>query len=666
MTQLQLAGMHSLRVIRAAPDRESPAIWVRALRVVRELSDAPDHVVREVRLRRGLNIVWAPPQGARAGVPNADASIAGHTAGKTSFIRLLRYVLGDRHFGSKAVRDRVRERLPHAHVLAEVEVAGETWGVVRPLCFGSHPFSVRGAGVDQILSTPGRGEFREYLDALAAATLSALPATRFPDGDSAISWEHLLQWLTRDQECRFSDIAEWRHPASASEAPSLTSDERHFLLRSVLDLVTDAEREEQERNARLVVDRKRLIERRPLLEYQGRTDTERLRRLLGVDVPPGEGLFSEAGVALVRERQAEVTRQQRAVASAAQARDEALQSRDLAIVGAAGARRDVLEAERLADLQERALGALDDRQAGKAVVQMFADLPPGSDYCSVPLSEARAQRCPLVTSRTVELDERRAARSAPEERAAQAAIVESHRREVGARRSALAAAEAHQRAENGKYVRAQTTYDGVRGTLAAAEAALREVERLVSLAATSWRDAEGAAEEESRLSAEIKASYDQQEALRAERAVALSELSTIFEHVIHALLGPAVQGRVEASGRSLALYAERNGDRDSAALATAKLLAFDLAALTASIEGRGAFPRFLVHDGPREADLALDIYQRLFEYARALESIADGEPAFQYVITTTTEPPEHLRREPWLRLLLSGADGESRLYGMDL
>lgn len=666
MTQLQLAGMQSPRVISAEPGRESPVIWVRALRVVRELSDAPGHLVREVRLRRGLNIVWAPPQDAPAGMPNGEASIAGHTAGKTSFVRLLRYVLGDRHFGSKAVRDRVRERLPQAHVLAEVEVAGETWGVVRPLGLGAHPFSVRGAMIDEILSAPRHDEFRDYLDALATATLSALPATRFPDADVGIGWEHLLPWLTRDQECRFSDVAEWRHPTSASEAPSLTSEQRHFLLRAVLDLVTDAEREEQERNARLVADRKRLLERRPLLEHQGRTDTERLRRLLGIDVPPGDGLFSEAGAALVHERQTEVTRQQRAVAAAAQARNDALQSRDVAVVASADARRDVLEAERLLDLEERALAALDARQAGQTVVQVFSDLPPGSSYCSVPLSEARAQGCPLATPRAVALDERRAARSAAEERAAQVAIVASHRREVDTRRAALAAAEAHHRAENGKYLRAQTAYDGARGTLAAAESALREAERLVSYATTSWRDAGSAAEDEIRLSAEIKASYEQQETLRAERAAALTELSAIFEHVIHALLGPAVHGRVEASGRSLALYAERNGDRDSAALATAKLLAFDLAALTASIAGQGAFPRFLVHDGPREADLALDIYVRLFEYARALETIAEGEPAFQYVITTTTEPPEHLRCEPWLRLLLSGTDGESRLYRMDL
>jgi hypothetical protein len=116
----------------------------------------------------------------------------------------------------------------------------------------------------------------------------------------------------------------------------------------------------------------------------------------------------------------------------------------------------------------------------------------------------------------------------------------------------------------------------------------------------------------------------------------------------------------------LALVVEHQGERESAALATVKLLAFDLAALTESIQGRGSFPRFLLHDGPREADMAADIFERLFLFVRQLETCFSGEPGFQYVVTTTSRPPEELLSDPWLRLTLSGVPAEHRLLRCDL
>ncbi|HXM70803.1 MAG TPA: chromosome segregation protein SMC, partial [Thermoanaerobaculia bacterium] len=120
------------------------------------------------------------------------------------------------------------------------------------------------------------------------------------------------------------------------------------------------------------------------------------------------------------------------------------------------------------------------------------------------------------------------------------------------------------------------------------------------------------------------------------------------------------------AGRALVLGLDYRGERDSAALATLKLLAFDIAALTSSIEGAGSFPRFLLHDGPREADMAPEIYERLFLYARQLEECFAGDASFQYIVTTTTRPPETLQRAPWLRLELAGAPAANRLLRVDL
>ena len=76
-----------------------------------------------------------------------------------------------------------------------------------------------------------------------------------------------------------------------------------------------------------------------------------------------------------------------------------------------------------------------------------------------------------------------------------------------------------------------------------------------------------------------------------------------------------------------------------------------------SIEGVAHQPAILIHDSPREADLGLSIFHRLFHLVHSMEDIGDG-PQFQYILTTTTSPPEELRQEPWLAETLGGAAEE--------
>ena len=64
--------------------------------------------------------------------------------------------------------------------------------------------------------------------------------------------------------------------------------------------------------------------------------------------------------------------------------------------------------------------------------------------------------------------------------------------------------------------------------------------------------------------------------------------------------------------------------------------------------------------------MAPDIYERIFLYARQLEQCFQGEPSFQYVVTTTTQPPADFLAAPWMRLKLAGAPAEERLLRMDL
>jgi len=170
------------------------------------------------------------------------------------------------------------------------------------------------------------------------------------------------------------------------------------------------------------------------------------------------------------------------------------------------------------------------------------------------------------------------------------------------------------------------------------------------------------------LTKEIENTKKTAEAIREDFKRVMSDFSATFNRVIAALIGEDVSAGASFHGRTVQVNLTCRGDFTSAAIETIKILAFDLAVLASSIEGRGHHPRFLVHDGPREADMSAAIYRRFFILAREFERAAkDAEPNFQYIITTTEPPPDEIRQEPWLLApVLDASTQEGRLLKVDL
>ena len=283
--QMRLPGIDPPRQIRPPRVELGPAFWVRRLRVLRELVTGDEYIVRDVELRRGLNIVWAPPLS--AGTDNAlfRDGVASHTAGKSTFCRLVRHILGDGGFAPERDRPRIRSVLPAGWVIADVVVGTRTWIVARPLSIGPHPFCVRDGDIQSIAEATERLDYKEFLSVIGQTTMTQLSATKFPATEEDVQWEHVLPWLVRDQDCRFSDFLNWRHAASGSETPSLDMDERQVVVRSVLGLISSAESAEQQRNARLLSERRDASRWEPLLRHQAETDRNRLSRALGKELP---------------------------------------------------------------------------------------------------------------------------------------------------------------------------------------------------------------------------------------------------------------------------------------------------------------------------------------------------------------------------------------------
>ena len=169
----------------------------------------------------------------------------------------------------------------------------------------------------------------------------------------------------------------------------------------------------------------------------------------------------------------------------------------------------------------------------------------------------------------------------------------------------------------------------------------------------------------SSLATKIEQKRGQVGALRDQQARVFQRLTQNFDAIIRQLVGANSEGRVALTGNGLELSVLKGGNRSTAAIDSLKILAFDIAALCLSIEGATRVPAFLIHDSPREADLGTTPYYQLLRLPLVLEVVGET-PQFQYIVTTTTRPPDDLLKDPWLRLMLRGAPAQERLLQRDL
>jgi hypothetical protein len=95
-----------------------------------------------------------------------------------------------------------------------------------------------------------------------------------------------------------------------------------------------------------------------------------------------------------------------------------------------------------------------------------------------------------------------------------------------------------------------------------------------------------------------------------------------------------------------------------------EILVGDLVCLLDSSHPASAFPSLLIHDCPREADMGPRPYRDFLHLIERIEREAYGDAVpFQYIVTTTTPPPESLQKEPYLRLTLDPSQDEGLLFG---
>ena len=647
-------GLHLLPEL----GRTAPRFWMRRL----VIWEKPGITLREISLRPGLNIVWSPDP-ADHGLSYASEAALGHGSGKTLFCRLLRYVLGEEHFAPEGQRRSIAHALPEGLVGAEVMLDGTQWALLRPLGLGRQHFAVPGIALDQIL-TGGIAAtgIAPFLAALESSILS-------PDVVSLIPVEHPLQaWLvalaslSRDQECRFDKVLDWRSSDSDSGSPvrGLSAIKHLDALRALIGAIDP---EEFRLRAEIVeMDAQQKETAQEATRRLWEADRLRQRLIAAFGLNPGDVVPGRLAIETLRQTAKSRLAQLAAVTLGNDIADlPTLRTH----AEAANQEADRLALE-LAEITARIpeiesmIRRMQGERPGASVAVDNAEIPI-CPICDVPIDRILAEGCKL-SDKLPDLD-------AANQRRAQL------NKDIEAEKYRL-------QSQNTEKSRISLQLGPARKGAKELTRRVREVEQVQESRKEAWFSTRRLIDDANRLEeylneqediqaaaekqvADIEAKREIAAAFRDGQAQVFSRLSLLFDAIIRELVGPTAGGKVILDGNGLKLSIELGGDRSTAAIDSLKVIAFDLAVLGMSIEGGTHLPAFLIHDSPREADLGLSVYHRLFHLVRGLEQ-EQGTPLFQYIVTTTTRPPDEMLDEPWLRDKLGGAPAEARLLRRDL
>jgi uncharacterized protein YydD (DUF2326 family) len=652
-----------------AKGREEPAVWIYKLAVYKSWPPRPDSLLRQVfELRRGLNILRANTTGAT----NEASRLAGHGAGKSTFCRLLRYVLGDEPAGTKAFREGFREKFENGWVLAEVFVAGQRWLVGRPLSqSGYHPWARRDGKLDDPFpESPSRQGFKdEYLAALDQAVFGGMKFRKLADSQKTLDWPRLLPWLSRDQEAHFSGLLEWRHKDSDHNSPELSYEDKANLIRLILGLVDEEEQtvlSDFARKAQLHEDK---VRDRPKLEFTVERERRTLEESLGIQVEsPDAPLLQNTVDQKVTQLRNE---SDQALASTKQ-NDEI--DKLIAEVSQRRAEWGMVNAfiEELEEEIEQAEAKANNSQPPKArprdpFRETLNGMGPFPGYCSHPMTRAWKENCPIAHERAKEDEVTEATREIAAEVKPEVARITAMKADLERRRKVGAPKKAALDTALGALTLGRQRHQN---DLEKLKAPGREAARIEALLASYRKACADLRAWDDELS-DLKRDKEEFDAKLAELANHHRQLgdqfSRIFNQIAQLMLGNAVTGTIRIKGKVLVPELEYHGPRDSAALKVVRWLIFDLAALALGMTNEAAHhPRFLIHDSPRESDLAAAIYVSLFTAAQQLEGDS-GDPAFQYIVTTTEPPADDMTQEPWLLdPVLDASQAAGRLLGVSL
>ncbi|RJR40838.1 MAG: hypothetical protein C4576_19400 [Desulfobacteraceae bacterium] len=655
------------------PVQSEPDVWVSRIMILERITPSPV-VIRDISLSRGLNIVWAEE-------PENDdptAAITGHSAGKTIFCRLLRYVLGERTFGTRAVMELIRKAFPDGYIAAELQVRGRKWAVRRPFGSGRMSFIKGEASIEELFEQRGASVTQEsYPQEIGLESLlDELETGGIVQTGETIQWAHILAWCTRDQEARFQNIHDWRSPRSEAETPSFRFPKAGplFVMRAALGLFLPDELKGEERLAELLRDKDRLNkeieDKRREPQFRVKLYGQQLRQALKTILPDEPDIDSR----LFQSDELFPEDLRGLTVKAREKTEKSIENDEQELLNLQ-AQIDELGAE--LGRQERELAEMETffDLNGAASRELSAELSK-SDERRNKFNEYKHKLCPFgdIYVRDCQyVQDRQRIIHISDIQDTHAIEQEEARRAVA--RQKIETEKINLRKEINQIKEERQNSLERRGALMAR---IRDQQELIRTVERShdelivWKqrlDGLGSYEELDQLRRKLDSTEKEIARFEQDLATLLQQhnenrrrLGSIFSGAVRSVLSSdRYDGRVSLANRELAFHITQGPAMSGEAVETLSVLLADVAALIYNtVSDKAHLPGFLLHDSPREADLGIRIYRSFLRFAASLQEHFEGAERcpFQYFITTTTAPPEDLRDKYMkLRLNASNANG---------
>lgn len=641
--------------------RAQPRLWVETMWLVE--SREPLVFTRTIDLHAGLNIVWAKES---ASSEASGLSSAGHGVGKTSLCLLLRYVLGDEAPAIATLRGKAAGSFPKGGVAAKVHVDGAVWLVFRPYGAYSHSMAARCDALEQLLLGAAANDFSGYSGALEQFSIGRLAARSLPGTNQPLEWRHLLAWCIREQRTRFDGFYHWREGEGLGFKRSRR--DPPLLVGAVLGLV-DLEldkllREIEVKQKQLEQCKERIpeLERTPVFALAHADRQLRLRVRAEEDEPVfmttvGESVESRVQAALQasegdeRRWERDVEQAEDALANAQLHLHELTKARALAEL-AMGIAKSLVDAnhadfERLTKVRDQ-LEGLEGR----------------CDHGNVEFNDCQyIQERKSAVNMTWFQDGRQAKATAPE-------LAERYEdRKVEFERLVKAASDQAQRISEKK---AELRRLRVRvATSESARALLKQSWEQLQVQHTKRAQGGDTAElvEARKRLQQFEAALSSLRAAevsrRSQQSSRVDAIKALTAAVSTRLLGAAGHARFVRGHEIRPFEVARGGE----AYQVLEVLLGDIVCLLDSAVSEASnHPGFLVHDCPREADMSERLYREFFlAAAEAAEQLGeDGGVPFQFIVTTTSPPPEELGASPHVVLELAPGVEEALLFKRQL
>jgi hypothetical protein len=633
--------------------RITPRLWIQHLALFDYYSPAAKF--QEVEFTLGLNVIV----GLDFPNPKQDNDLGGHSVGKSTLCRLIRYCLGEPTFSTNQGQNLIRENFPHGWVGCELYLDGVLWSVLLPFMRGVQ--AEPRAGENQSLNELFTHEPNQYVQ--YQKKLESLVPPNASRADVRFAWRHLLAWLMRDQKCIQDNFWDWRTPESESNSPQHRNrkKESEHLVRSVLGLLVNEENKLLEELTAIQEALKQAKdaekEAMALPELYKEIALQQLRNydaLSGIEdgKPLPELMFN---LHLAEEEKK---------IKALEKEHGDLQANLAAMEHAQKYWRSVREQQQnLLDPQKGYLEGL--RQPHKVDPNLTMINAVANDECPAAILYKDCVRVQEVRNlleqkqRGVDLA---AAMSEKDYQRVTAIIAGIENKLQNAQQNEMKAVKA---ASDLKDNNIPAVYKNLMAAYRRQDDQKRQWETLKRVWAILYFGNQNT-EYQKAAQAVRKLEDDQnnkEEALslaRQENTMKGEAVTNIFDDLVKNIINTSCYGKFTA-GDDIIFSVQTNGEIDGDALKVMRTVLGDFSSMLYAID-KGLHPGFLVHDSPRQADMSLVWYQRFFTYIMEIAELAGGRDnaPFQYIITTTTAPPPTLH--PYIRKELASHPPEKLLF----